>query len=165
MLRRVWLCHPRPSGKPLWYQKQLEMSQKWLFGFHFRRGAGRIMPDSIGQDLKSPEPCQDISGAGSILEAEQNRSKWAAKIQEKCWGRPGFIWVKAHMQVPPFYTTAFYISNKKKEKEMCNYIVFSHYLRNYFYWNSSFPCGFELLVPLSFQLKEPPLVFLLRKAC
>ena len=69
------LCDPRPSGKPHRYQKQLEMSQKQLFGFHFRRGAGRIMPDSTGRDPMSPEQRQDISVAGSILEAGQNQSK------------------------------------------------------------------------------------------
>lgn len=56
----------RPMGKFLC--QATEMSQT-LFGSISRRGAGRIIPDSTGRDPMSPEQRQDISGAGSILEA------------------------------------------------------------------------------------------------
>lgn len=102
------------------------------------------MPNSTGQYSMSPERARKFQHQGSTVEAGQNQSKGMATIQKKCWSRSGFMWVKMNVWIPLFYTTAFYISNEKKEN-IYNYIVFHHYLYNYLHWNSVFFYGFELL--------------------
>ena len=69
------------------------------------------------------------------------------------------------MKVPLFYTTAFYISNKRKKKK---YVIILSFFITYaiiFTETLLFPVDLNYWCPYPFQLKEPPLVFLLRKAC